>query len=221
MWPSLSAANRIADIANIFFIGSLVLGVVATVLIVWMAGVKESYWEKDRTESAERIAVLDAQGAQLRKDTAEANRKAEEEKLARVRIEGRIAWRRLDAGQANRILSVAKHFSGQEYALTVSTDPEAINLMEAVDELLQAAGWVRVKPLGAVTTFEDKASVGTKAGPLGFHIAPSKADSQLKNVAVRMMEVFDAVGIKSKAALDPELERVPSAINVVIASKPL
>jgi len=58
MWPSLPVANHIADLANIFFIGSLVVGVAATVLIVWMSGVKEAYWEKDRTESAERVAGL-------------------------------------------------------------------------------------------------------------------------------------------------------------------
>ena len=82
MWPSLVAANKIADWANVFFIGSLVVGVVSTVLIVWMSGVKEAYWEKDRTESAEHIAALGVQGDQLRKDTAKANAQALEAQLA-------------------------------------------------------------------------------------------------------------------------------------------
>jgi hypothetical protein len=82
MWPSLPTANNIADVANWFFIGSLVVGVVSTILIVWMAGVKETYWEKDRTESAERIASLVVQGDQLRKDTAEANARTKESELA-------------------------------------------------------------------------------------------------------------------------------------------
>ena len=56
MWPSLPVANQIADIANFFFIGSLVVGVVATVTIVWMTGVKEAHWDEDRRGSAERIA---------------------------------------------------------------------------------------------------------------------------------------------------------------------
>jgi hypothetical protein len=78
----LPVANHVADIANIFFIGSLVVGVVSTVLIVWMSGLKEAYWEKDRTESAERVASLVVQGDQLRKDTAEANARASEAQLA-------------------------------------------------------------------------------------------------------------------------------------------
>jgi hypothetical protein len=82
MWPSLPTANHIADLANVFFIGSLVAGVVSTILIVWMSGVKETYWEKDRTESAERVAGLVLQGDQLRKDTAEANARTKESELA-------------------------------------------------------------------------------------------------------------------------------------------
>ena len=81
MWPSLPVANQVADIANFLFIGSLVVGVVSTVTIVWMNGVKEAYWEKDRGESAERIASLVTQGEQLRKDTADANARALEAKL--------------------------------------------------------------------------------------------------------------------------------------------
>lgn len=82
MWPSLPTANLIADVANWLFIGSLVIGVVSTILIVWMAGVKESYWENDRTESAERIASLVVQGDQLRKETAEATARTKEAELA-------------------------------------------------------------------------------------------------------------------------------------------
>jgi len=93
MWPSLPVANHIADIANWFFIGSLVVGVVSTILIVWMAGVKESYWEKDRTESAERIAGLMVQGDQLRKDTADANARALEAKLALENLRPRESLR--------------------------------------------------------------------------------------------------------------------------------
>lgn len=167
-----------------------------------------------------RIKAADVRIAEATTRAAEANQKAEEEKLARVKIEERIAWRKLDAGQANQVLSVAKQYSGQEYALTVSADPEAMNLMEIVDQILQTAGWVRVKPFGQVTTFGEKASVGMKTGPLGFHIAVSKGDLNLKDVAIRMAEIFEAVGIKSKPATDPEIEQRPTAIAVVIASKP-
>ena len=66
MWPSLPVTNHIADLANIFFIGSLVVGVVSTVLIVWMANVKEGHWERARQDSEERIASLTTQGEEAK-----------------------------------------------------------------------------------------------------------------------------------------------------------
>ncbi len=81
MWPSLSMANQIAGWANVLLIISLVVGASSTVVIVWMTGVKETYWEQDRGASAEKIATLAAQGDQLRKDTAEANVRATEAEL--------------------------------------------------------------------------------------------------------------------------------------------
>lgn len=82
MWPSLSTASRIADIANVGLIVSLIIGLISTVLIAWMSNVKEAYWERDRQESAERIAFLTKQSDELRKETAEANVRAAESNLA-------------------------------------------------------------------------------------------------------------------------------------------
>ena len=40
-----------------FFIATLVVGVVSTIVIVRMAAVKERYWDQERVASAERIAT--------------------------------------------------------------------------------------------------------------------------------------------------------------------
>lgn len=84
MWPSLAVANRIADIANLFFIGSLVVGVVSTVTIVWMTGIKETYWDADRRESAQKIATLGKETADAQADTAKARLELEQFKAPRV-----------------------------------------------------------------------------------------------------------------------------------------
>jgi hypothetical protein len=60
MWPSLETASKIADWANILLIGSLVVGVVSTCLIVWMANVKETHWAELRRQSDEKIADANA-----------------------------------------------------------------------------------------------------------------------------------------------------------------
>jgi hypothetical protein len=139
MWPSLPTANHIADIANWFFIGSLVVGVVSTVLIVWMAGVKEGYWEQDRRESGERLAALATQGDQLRKDTADANARAAEAQLALERYK---APRELTGDQQAKIVAVLRKFAGQEYGVTTFWDlKEPLAFAELLNRLLQIAGW--------------------------------------------------------------------------------
>jgi len=60
MWPSLEVASKIANWANIFFIGSLVIGVVSAFLIWWMANVKERHWDELRRKSDEKIADANA-----------------------------------------------------------------------------------------------------------------------------------------------------------------
>jgi len=57
-----------------------------------MAGVKESYWEKDRTESAERIADLTTQGDIARKETAQAKLE-----LQQLRFPRRLDFEKLKA----------------------------------------------------------------------------------------------------------------------------
>jgi hypothetical protein len=130
-------ANHIADIANWFFVASLVVGVVSTVLIIWMAGVKEAYWEKDRTESAERVVSLTVQGDQLRKDTAEANARAAEAKLA---LEKFKAPRSLK--QPKSVVEKLKPFAGMPFDVALNIEPEVISLMDQITLSLREAGWV-------------------------------------------------------------------------------
>ena len=133
MWPSLATANHIADIANWFFIGSLVVGVVSTILIVWMAGVKEGYWERDRRESGERLAELATQGDQLRKDTAEANARAAEAQLA---LERYRAPRELTGEQKGKIVSALRKFEGQEWDHDVLGPEGAASFCRVIEQVV-------------------------------------------------------------------------------------
>ncbi|MGY4514410.1 hypothetical protein [Bradyrhizobium sp. USDA 3650] len=96
-WPSLETASWLFDRASFVLIGSLILGVLATGVIVWMGIVKEHHWDLLRDSSnekvaalglktaeanegaakaSERVAELSVTAEQLRKDTAEANDRA-------------------------------------------------------------------------------------------------------------------------------------------------
>ncbi len=56
MWPSLEVASWLYDGANIGLIIGLILGVVSTVLIVWMGNTKEEYLKRDLANTHERAA---------------------------------------------------------------------------------------------------------------------------------------------------------------------
>jgi hypothetical protein len=143
MWPSLPVANHIADIANIFFIASLVVGVAATVVIVWMSGVKEAHWEKDRTEAAERIEGLQKDTAEANARALEAGQKAELERLERVKLEIKIAPRRLSGIERDAFI---KSLVGVPKPATIAVvsrllDSEGNDLADDLSVSLDAAGW--------------------------------------------------------------------------------
>jgi hypothetical protein len=80
MWPSLETASHVSNVANIALVCSLVVGVVATGLIVWATGIKERLWETERQQSGERVAGLESSVAEANARTA-----AAELELAKLR----------------------------------------------------------------------------------------------------------------------------------------
>jgi hypothetical protein len=124
MWPSLPVANHIADIANWFFVGSLVVGVVSTILIVWMAGVKETHWELDRRESGERIAQLNNDTERLKSDN--------------LRLQTQLAPRSLSKEQFDEIQTLKGHLTAVNIA--VEDDVECNMFAALLGTAIQKAG---------------------------------------------------------------------------------
>jgi hypothetical protein len=104
-WPSLDVASRIADWANWLFIGSLVVGVISTVLIAWTANVKERHWDILRQESNERIAEANARAS-------EATQKAEQERIERLKLEAKFAPRLLNDAEMQQFSASVASLSG-------------------------------------------------------------------------------------------------------------
>lgn len=87
MWPQLKTAVFLYDIANIGLIISLVIGVISTVLVVWMGNVKEEYLDRELAYSRERTASLEKQAGesqtaieQAKADVAKAYARSDEAK---------------------------------------------------------------------------------------------------------------------------------------------
>jgi hypothetical protein len=134
MWPSEELASRLYDLANTGLIAGLVIGVVSTIFLVWMGNAKESHLQK-------RLADTNAIAALANERAAEANQKAEEERLARVKIEERMGGWKLDKDGQSRVSDKLKPFPDTPFDLMVN--PDEAKFMDAIDHILLAAKWVR------------------------------------------------------------------------------
>ena len=124
MWPSEATASRLYDIANIALIAALVVGVIATVLVVWMGNVKEGYL---------RRALAD-----LGVEAGKANKEAAEAKLALERYK---APRILSAEQMATLSMRLKPFGKVAFDVATEQSNETASLLAQICEALEGAGW--------------------------------------------------------------------------------
>jgi hypothetical protein len=174
-------ASTLYDWANIGLIASLVVGVISTFLIVRMGNLKESYMRKEIAETNERAAHADERAA-------EANEIAEKERLARIKIEERLADRSLTDAQAATIIETLKPFAGQEFEVTPYADNrESKSIADRIGQVLSQANW-RFLPQEFY-----RAMLGGVTGVI-VYIHPN-ADIQTKNAASSLVRVLNQENI--------------------------
>jgi hypothetical protein len=92
MWPSEELASRLYNLANWGLIAGLVVGFVSTVLVVWMGNTKESYLQA-------RLGAMTSSAAEANERAAEATKTAEQERIERLKLEAKLAPRRVTGEQ--------------------------------------------------------------------------------------------------------------------------
>jgi len=114
--------------------GRIAVGGVAVVV-----GIILEIWFSSRASSAER-EIRDWYALRV----AELNLKAEQERLARVKLEQKFADRTLSEEQALAIASKVREFAGQEFSVTAYWDnPESRGFANELAALLvEFAGWI-------------------------------------------------------------------------------
>lgn len=168
MWPSLEWAVWIFNAAGISLIASLVIGLVSTVLIVWTGFVKESYWEKEREASNERIAKLGKETAEANAKVAEAGegtakalakaagleKEAANAKLETEKLKGLVAWRTIPLGKVEAMERVLSAKPGSINLRYMDGDPEALYLAIQISQIMGRSRWQvaagSLKPLNGI-----------------------------------------------------------------------
>ena len=201
VWPlSEALATSIYDAANIGLIVALVGSVIATVLIVWMGNIKEEYLRREVSSAQERAA--------------EANQKAEEERLARVKIEERLANRTLTDAQVTTIADAVKQFVGQEFNVTTYWNHiEAKPIAARIYAALVFAGWIFSAPASAEFLFPGETGVLV-------YIHPS-ADEQTKVAAELLVSALIKEGIVSELRAENAVNNLKhNKIKLNVGTKP-
>ncbi len=183
MWPSEESASRIYDLANSGLIIGLVIGVISTALIIWMGKVKEAHLRKYVADTNVRAADAEQRAAEAKITATEAGAgtakalteqerlrhenlalsiKLEDERLARIKIEESVAWRRLTKDQQSEIGTRLRPFSGQVALLQYNVnDLEASAFGSDIASALELAGWGASEPLAIVRLREGPVPLGT------------------------------------------------------------
>ena len=159
------------------------------------------------TLQREEIANSRTEVEQLKKDTAEANRVAEGEKLARLKLENEMAWRFLSEEQQTELTNAAKPFAGTVFDLiTYQDDPEALRFAGLIGKMLIDAGW----------QFEKSNSFLWIPLVVGVHIdvAPSN-EKQLASAVNAVSAVLAKSGVAWNASANAELEGVADKAHVI------
>jgi len=128
------------------------------------------------------------------------------ERLARVRIEARLAWRLLSPEQQARITAKMKQYAGQKFTVVTYRldDPEASNLGALIQQSLEAAGWQYLlsKPLDWLDT---GVSIESATGGWAAH---------------NLVDSLNAEGITTKQVNAEKYAQYPEMLFVVVGKKP-
>ena len=172
--------------------GLVAIGVAGELVVHTRSGKIETEM-RDATTQQVSIANTRAgdaikEAARLSKDAAKMTKDAEDERLARVKIEERVAWRHLTKEQQSGMAARLKRFSGQWGNVErVSSDVEITSFATDIAQTLSAAGW-HVSPPSAITVRE------TRMPAFGNPIEPVITGVSLYSTPdIRAREMADAL----------------------------
>lgn len=151
----IGTLGQSVDFWNTWMVWALVFAAIAAIAVVVATRIaltrakQLAYVQAELTQAKDRQLRLDLKDkdekiAEANLRAASAEDKAEEERLARVRIEEKLAGWRLEAAAQQRIVNHLKPYKGTPFDLGVN--PNERVFMETVDSILISSGWDRHMP---------------------------------------------------------------------------
>jgi hypothetical protein len=204
--------------------GGLTFRKVAQRLIIWGVVLETCFTVALFVSEEINTRIANETAANAIERAADANRKAEEERLARVKIEDRLNRSVRSNNPADWIAAIdkLKIFSGQKINLIAYPDDREIDtLAHVVESTLTSAGWSVFRPTGGkynLPIFNVSVEVQVNL-PNNHHI--EAADALIKWFQDNRMPVGGPMGVWPGKTEAGDLQINPEAtVNVVIGKRP-
>src|SRR5580704_2499540 len=160
----------------------------------------------------DKIASLDNSTQKLKTDAEIARKQAEDEATARVKIEARVAWRRLTKQQQEEIGSSLEHrFSNQGVSVWYSAgDIESSWFAADIADALQKAHTLRVHPPGGILELQESGRLGgpIKRTQTGVVVQSTK-DDRSRSLADAIIQELTERGFDARRQSDPPFDPNP------------
>ena len=222
MWPPEELASRLYDLANWGLVVGLVVGVVSTVLIVWMGNVKEAYLRKDVAHAEDSAAQANERASANEREAARLRELAESERLARVELQETLAWRRLTKEQQDAMGIALRPFAGEVALMLYGMgDREAEIFSLDIWTALNSAEWKVTAPGGILSSRE----VGLLKKPPGIGEAgvllTPTTDAASQQAATALAREFRRLGFDSSIEKPDTNAASGHRVQVDVSTRPL
>jgi len=138
---SQETANSIFDLANLALVVGGTLVLLGAITAIWTSGIRQRYANDQIARSAADTAAANAEAERARADAARANLLAEQETVARLRLETRLADRVLTPEQQTRLIDQLSPFRGQTVDVVIlNNSPETMSFGNAIISCIERAG---------------------------------------------------------------------------------
>jgi hypothetical protein len=179
-----------------------------------LSRIKDRALRIELKEKDDQIATTQRQAAEANLRAAGANKIAEEERLARLKLEARLAQRSLKGESGKAVADAIEQFAPQVFdILWYSDDPGSANLANDLNAVLQHAGWV-------LDRSNEWLGFSVVTGVV-IEFAPSKADA-FGPACNALESALQKEGIAAtvRPRVDDDKEKQPERLRIKVGRKP-
>lgn len=188
----------------------VVLSVGIYVLSARVSSAKEREWQLQITDA-------DARAAEANERAAEANRSASQAQLELARLK---EPRRISSEDQKKMIGDVKPYAGQAFSLAVHEDSESFDLARTINDILIAAGWVRVKSQVGAIVRELSGSTVASTVKSGLHVFIGKDNEEAKDVVLVLCGAFVELGMQCRPTrTDDLIGKTPKAVLIAVGKK--